>query len=162
MKKEKFKTTFTTPWGTYVYVRMPFGLINAGATFQRVMDVAFKDYIGKFMVVYQDDLTAYSKKVEDHCRHLENIFLKALEYGVSLNPRKCTFGVTKGKLLGYIVSKEGVKIDPERVATIDKIQKPKNVKGIQSFFGPVNFLRRFVTNFAEVSRPISKYSRKLL
>ena len=153
-EKEQFKTAFTTPWGTYVYVRMPFGLINAGATFQRVMDVAFKDYIDKFMVVYQDDLTAYSKKAEDHCRHLEKIFLKALEFGVSLNPRKCTFGVTEGKLLGHIVSKEGVKIDPERVAAIDKVQKPKNVKGIQSFFGQVNFLRRFVTNFAEVRRPI--------
>ena len=80
-EKEQLKTAFTTPWGTYVYVRMPFGLINVGATFQRAMDVAFKDYIEKFMVVYQDDLTAYSKKVEDHCRHLEKIFLKALEYG---------------------------------------------------------------------------------
>ena len=106
------------------------------------------------MVVYQDDLTAYSKKAEDHCSHLEKIFLKALEYGVSLNPRKCTFGVTEGKLLGHIVSKEGFKIDLERVATIDKVQKPKNVKGIQYCFGQVNFLRRFVTNFAEVSGPI--------
>ena len=69
-EKEKFKSTFTTPWGTYVYMRMPFGLINAGATFQRAVDVAFKDYINKFMVVYQDDLTTYSKKAEDHCRHL--------------------------------------------------------------------------------------------
>ena len=114
------------------------------------MNVAFKDYIDKFIVVYQDDLIAYSKKVEDHCKHLENIFLKALEYGVSLNPRKCIFGVIEGKLLGHIVSREGVKIDPKRVAAIEKVQKPKNVKGIQSFFGQVNFLRRFVTNFTEV------------
>ena len=106
------------------------------------------------MVVYQDDLIAYSKRVEDHCNHLEKIFIKALEYGVSLNPRKCAFGVTEEIFLGHIVSKEGVRIDLERVATIDKVQKPKNVKGIQSFFGQVNFLRRFVTNFAEVSRPI--------
>ena len=79
MKENKqFKTNFTTPWGTYVYVRMPFGLINACATFQRAMDVAFHEYIKNFMAVYQDDLIAYSKKVEDHCRHLENIFIKAL------------------------------------------------------------------------------------
>ena len=94
-EKEQFKTAFTTPWGTYAYMRMPFGLINAGATFQRAMDVAFKDYIEKFMVLYQDDLTAYSKKAEDHCKHLEKIFLKALEYGVSLNPRKCLLGSQK-------------------------------------------------------------------
>lgn len=153
-EKEQYKTTFTTPWGAYVYLRMPFGLKNAATTFQRAMDVTFANYINKFMVVYQDDLTAYSKKVEDHCGHLEKIFIKALEYGVSLNPRKCIFGVTGGNLLGHIVSKSGVRIDPERVATIDKISQPKNVKGIQSFFGQINFLRRFVTNFAEISRPI--------
>ena len=104
-ENEQFKTAFTTPWGTYVYLRMTFGLINTGATFQRAMDVAFHEYINKFMVVYHDDLTTYSKKVEDHCRHLEKIFIKALEYGVSLNPKKCAFGVTEGRLLGHIVSK---------------------------------------------------------
>ena len=91
-ENEQFKTAFTTPWGTYVYVRMPFGLINAGATFQRAMDVAFHDYIKKFMVVYQDDLIAYSKKAEDHPRHLEKKFIRALEYGVSLNPKKLHLG----------------------------------------------------------------------
>ena len=122
--------------------------------------MAFHDFIDKFMVIYQDDLTTYSKKFEDHCGHLERIFIKALEYGVSLNPYKCSFGVTEGKLLGHIVSKDGVKIDPERVASIDKIPKPKNVKGIQSFFGKVNFLRSFVTNFSKINRPISKMLKK--
>ena len=68
------------------------------------MDVAFHDYINKFNMVYQDDLTTYSKKDEDHCGHLERIFIKALEYGVSLNPKKYAFRVAKGKLLGHIVS----------------------------------------------------------
>ena len=71
--------------------------IGQGATFQRAMDVAFHEYINKFMVLYQDDLIAYSKKAGDHCSHLEKIFIKDLEYGVSLNPKKCTFGVSKGK-----------------------------------------------------------------
>ena len=82
------------------------------------------------MVIYQDDLTTYSKEVKDHYRHLKKIFVKALEYGVSLNPKKCVFVVTEGKLLGHIVSKDGIRIDPERVMAIDKIPKPKNVKGI--------------------------------
>ena len=159
-EEEKFKTKFSTPWGTYVYVRMPFVLTNIGATFQRAMDVAFHEYINNFFVIYQDDLTTYSKNLEDHCRHLEKFFIKAFEFGVSLNPKKCTFGVTEGKLLGHIVSKDGVKIDPERVVAIDKVIKPKSVKGIQSFFGQVNFLRRFVTNFAKISRPISKMLKK--
>lgn len=116
---------FTTPWGTYFYLRIPFGLTNAGATFERAMDVAFTDLINTIMVVYQDDLAAYSKKV----------FIKALEYGISLNPKKYHFAITKGKLLGHIVSKEGIKIDLERVEAIDKIHVPKSVKAIQSFFG---------------------------
>lgn len=128
-ESEQFKIAFTTPWGTYVYVRMPFGLTNAGATFQRAMDVAFSDFINDFLVVYQDDLSVYSNNEDDHCTHLEKIFVRALEYGISLNPRKCAFGVTEGKLLSHLVGKKGVKIDPKRVAAIDKIPKPKNVKG---------------------------------
>ena len=77
------------------------------------------------MIVYQDDLIAYSKKAKDQCKDLENFFIKALEYGVSLNPKRCAFGVTEGRLLGHIVSKDGVKIDPERVAAIDKVPKQK-------------------------------------
>lgn len=118
------------------------------------MDVAFHDYIDKFVVVYQGELITYSKKAEDHCKHLKKKFIKALEYGVALNPKKCIFWVIEGVLLGHIVSKDSVKIDTERVASIDEVPKLKNVKGIQSFFGQVNFLRRFVTNFVDISRQI--------
>ena len=92
--------------------------------------------------------------------HLEKVFTGALKFGISLNPRKFHFAVTEGRLLGHLVGKHGVRIDPERVEAIDKIQKPRSVKGIQSFFGQINFLRRFVTNFAEVSRPISRMLKK--
>lgn len=112
-ESEQYKTAFTTPWGTYVYARIPFGLTNVGATFQRAMDVAFDGLIDLIMVIYQDDLTAYSKRAEDHCKHLEKIFIRALEFGISLNRKKCQFEATEGKLLGHIISKEGVRIDPE-------------------------------------------------
>ena len=75
-EKEQFKTTFTTPWGMHIHVKMPFGLTNARETFQREMDVAFANFKEKFMVVYHDDLTAYSKEAKDHCKHLEKIFIK--------------------------------------------------------------------------------------
>ena len=74
-------------------------------TFQRAMEVAFEKLIDDILVVFQDDLTASSKKVEDHCKHLDNIFLRALEYGISINPKKCRFGVTKGKFLGCNINK---------------------------------------------------------
>lgn len=99
------------------------------------MDVAFAELIDIIMVVYQDDMTAYSKWVEDHCNHLEKNFKRPLEYGISLNPKKCHFGVEEGKLLGHIVSKEGVRIDPERLATINEVPILKTVKTIQSFLG---------------------------
>ena len=69
-EKEQFKTTFTTPWGMYVYVRMPFGLTNVRETFQREMDVAFANFKEKFMIVYQDDLTPYTKEAKDYCKNL--------------------------------------------------------------------------------------------
>ena len=80
-ESEQYKTTFTTPWGAYVYVRMSFGITNARETFQCAMDVAFVDIIDNFLVVYQDDLTTYSKDENDHCMHLEKVFTRALKYG---------------------------------------------------------------------------------
>jgi hypothetical protein len=97
---DQLKTAFTTPWGTYKYLRMPFGLTNAGATFQRAMDYAFRDLIGKLIEIYQDDLTTISKKREQHIQHLRTIFQRCREYGISLNPKKSIFGVDKGKLTG--------------------------------------------------------------
>ena len=127
---------------------------NVRENFQHAMDVAFADIVDKFLTMYHIDLTSYSKDEDDHCMQLEKAFIRALKYCISLNPRKCKFGVTEGKLLGHLVGKYGVRINPERVEAIDNIQKPKSVKCIKSFFGKINFLRRFVTNFVEISRPI--------
>lgn len=99
------------------------------------MDVEFAELIDVIMVVYQDEMNAYSKRAEDHCNHLEKNFKRDLEYGISLNPRKCHFGVEEGKLLGHIMSKKGVRIDPERVSAINEVHIPKIVKAIQSFIG---------------------------
>lgn len=83
--------------------------------------MAFEDIIDKFLAVYQDDLTRYSKKEDEYFMHLENVFIRAIENGISLNPRNCAFHVNKGKFLGHLVGKEGVRIDLERVEAIDKI-----------------------------------------
>jgi hypothetical protein len=106
------KTTFITPWETYAYAKMPFGLKNVGATFQRSMDHVFSGLIGKFMEDYQYDLTVHSNKREDHIHHLRKVFERCRLYDVSLNPKKCLFVVTQGKLLGNIVCKERIYIDP--------------------------------------------------
>ena len=103
--EDQFKTAFTTKWGTMAYKRMPFGLSNAGATFQKAMDMAFHNLMYKFVLVYLDDITVYSKNATDHIGHLTQIFQRCREFGISLNPRKCVFFVHEGKLLGYVVSK---------------------------------------------------------
>ena len=100
-KGDQKKTAFTTPWGTFMYARMPFGLMNAGATFQRAMDIAF---VGdEFVVVYLDDVTIFSNSDEEHLQHLQKAFLKCRKYGLSLNPKKSLFALEEGKLLGHIV-----------------------------------------------------------
>ncbi|XP_057849103.1 uncharacterized protein LOC131060024 [Cryptomeria japonica] len=124
------------------------------------MDVAFVELIDVIMVIYQYDMTAYSKRAEHHCTRLEKIFKKALEYGISLNPKKCHFGVEEGNLLGHIVSKEGVRIDPERVAAINEVLIPKMVKAIQSFLGQINFIKIFILNFVDIVKPIVHMLKK--
>jgi hypothetical protein len=157
---DKENTAFTTPWGTFMYDKMPFGLMNAGATFQRAMDIAFVGKRDKFVVIYLDDLTMFSKSDEDHIIHLKQTFEKFCKYGLSLNPIKSHFAMQEGKLLGHIVSRDGIRIDPKRVEAIETLDIPRNVKEIQSFLGKIFFLRRFVPNFAEIVKLITDMLRK--
>jgi len=123
-KEDQNKTTFTTPWGTYKFLRMSFGLLNASATFQRAMDFSFKELIGKIIEIYHNDLTVFSREISDHISHLRQVFIRCWKYGISLNPAKSIFGVDEGKLLGHIIFKDGVKVDPERVEAIKKVPMP--------------------------------------
>lgn len=116
--EDQLKTTFTTPWGTFTYVKMPFGLMNAGATFQRAMDIAFSKEIGHFIFIYLDDIIVYSKTDEEHLKHLRRVFEKCRIFSLSLNPKKTVFGLQEGKLLSHIISEKGIKIDPHRVEGI--------------------------------------------
>ena len=154
------KTTFTTPWGTFMYSKMPFGLMNTGATFQCAMDIAFSKEKDKFVVVYLDDITVFSKFDKKHLEHLERIFLKCIKFGISLNPKKSHFAPEEGKLLEHIISKDGIRIDPGRMDAIRQISLPRNKKEVQSFIGKVNFLRRFIIDCAEKMRNITEMLRK--
>jgi ribonuclease HI len=154
------KTAFTTPWGTFMYSKMPFGLMNVGATFQRAMDIAFVGEKDKFVLIYLDDITVYSSNHEEHLKHLKRVFLKCRQFGISLNPKKSQFALRKGKLLGHIVSAEGVMIDPARVEAIQKLSLPRSKKDIQSLLGKINFVRRFVPNFAELVKHITCMLKK--
>jgi hypothetical protein len=157
---DREKTTFTTPWGTFMYDKMPFGLMNAGATFQRVMDITFVSERDKFFVIYLDDLAVFSNSDTEHLFHLRQTFEKWQKFVLSLHPKKSHFAMQEGNILGHILSKEGIKVDPKRVEAIELINIPRKRKQIQSFLGKINFLRRFIPNFAEIIKMIIDMLKK--
>ena len=132
---DQLKTTFRTPWGTYAYRKMPFGLINVSATFQRAMDISFRGLINQSVVVYLDDVIVFSKNKGDHLAHLRSVLQQCRKYDISLNPKKSVFAVEQGKMLGFIVSNEGMIIEPERTQVISKLPPPSSKNSMQYFLG---------------------------
>ena len=114
--------------GEHLCMRRCHGLMNARATFQRAMDITFAGKRDRFVMIYLDDITVFSKSDEEHLMHLQQIFGKCRKYGLSLNPKKYLFVIEEGKLLGHIVSKKGICIDPNRVDSIQTINLPRNKK----------------------------------
>ena len=141
---------------------MPFGLSNAGATFQRAMDLAFVGKVNNFIVIYLDDLTVFSKSNPRHLKHLKKVFERCRKFGISLNPKNSLFDIKEGKLLGHIISKYGVVIDPKRVSAIQSLSLPRHKKEIQSFLGKINFLRRFIPNYAEIVKDITDMLKRTM
>jgi hypothetical protein len=137
-----------------MYDNMPFGLMNVGAMFQREMDIAFIGEKDKFIVIYIYYIIVFSKFDDEHLQHIKQTFKKCRRHGISLNPKKYHFVMHEGNLLGHIVSTRGIKIDPKRVNAIQMIDIPRNKKSIQSFIGRINFLRRFIPNFAKIIKLI--------
>ena len=133
----------------------PFDLKNAGATFQRAMSYAFHDS-RHTVQPYLDDLPAHSTKRQDHPTHLREIFLHYRHYHIRLNPHKCVFCVESGRLLGFIVSQEGIHLDPLKVEAILNLPPPASLQQLQSLQGKANFLRRFVPNYAEVAKGFTR------
>ena len=105
LPSDQHKTAFTTPWGTFMYVKMPFGLMNAGATFQRAMDIAFSEDIGYFIIIYLDDITFFSKTDEENLIHLKKVFEKCRKYGLSLNPKRHSLVSKKENFLATLFLK---------------------------------------------------------
>src|ERR1700733_3479883 len=157
---DQLKTTFRTKWGTYAYQKMPFGLVNAGATFQRAMDTAFRGLINRSVVIYLDDITVFSKKRSNHLHDLDQILQRCKRYGISLNPKKSFFALDQGKLLGFVVSRDGIYIDPDRIKEISDIPFPYNKKSMQSFLGQINFVKRFVPDFSQIVLPLQIMIKK--
>ena len=132
---------------------MPFGLKNAGATYQRLVNRMFKDQLGRNMEVYVDDMLVKSKTSGDHSDDLEEAFAVIRKYGMKLNPKKCTFGVSSGKFLGFIVSSRGVEANPEKIKAFIDMPSPWKHKDVQSVTGRIAALSRFVSKATDKCIP---------
>ena len=152
--------TFQTKWGTYAYDKMPFRLINVGATFQWAMDISFRGLINKSIVVYLNDITVYSKNREYHVPHLKAIFERCQWYEIFLNLKKSIFSMKEGTLLIFVFSPEGITIDLGRIEAIKDIVLPHNKKSMQYFLGKIKFVRRFISGFAEIVKPLQEMTKK--
>ena len=154
------KTSFITEWGTYYYWVMPFGLKNAGATYQRAATTLFHDMMHRDVEVYVDDMIVKSQGREAHLAALQRFFERIRQFRLRLNPKKCTFGVTYGKLLGHIVSKHGTEVDPEKIKAILNMPTPRTEKEIKGFLGRLQYISRFIARLTDICEPIFRLLRK--
>ncbi|XP_073137071.1 uncharacterized protein [Henckelia pumila] len=159
-KEDKDKVSFVTSTGTYCYVVMPFGLKNAGATYQRLMDKVFEQQIGKNIEVYVDDILIKTRTADQFITDLAQTFQTLRNYQLKLNPSKCTFGVRAGKFLGYMVTRRGIEENPEKVQAIISMSSPRNVQEVQRLTGRITALARFISRSADKSLSLFKALRK--
>ena len=146
-------TSFVTGQGTYCYQVMPFGLKNAGATYQRLVNRIFQKQIGISMEVYIDDMLVKSVQVELHIAHLAKSFQVLKNYNMKLNPTKCAFGVSAIKFLGFMVNSRGIEANPDKIKVVLAMHPPSNTKEIQRLTGRIATLSRFVSRSSDKCRP---------
>ena len=154
------KTSFVTGQGTYCYRVMLFGLKNAGATYQRLVNRMFQKQIGTFMEVYIDNMLVKSIKVELHITHLAEVFQVLKIYNMKLNPAKCTFGVSVGKFLSFIVNNREIEANPNKIKAVLDMLPPSNIKDIQRLTGKIPALNRFVSKANDRCRPFFQVLKK--
>lgn len=153
-------TTFRTRYGAYKYKVVPFGITNGPAVFQRFVNSTFFDYLDKFLTAFVDDLLIYSRNMEEHQEHVRLVLERLRNAGLQASISKCEFHVTRTKYLGFIITTEGVEVDPEKVSVIQNWAIPTTVRGVQSFLGFCNFYRRFIKNYSGIAKALYRLTRQ--
>ena len=139
---------------------MLFGLSNAPSTFMRLMNEVLRDFIGKFVIDYLDDILVFSQIEEEHLKHLRYVLERLQQENVLINVNKCTFMKTKLVYLGFVISREGLKMDPEKVQAIIDWPSPRNIFEVRSFHGLASFYRKFINNFSGICASIVETIKK--
>lgn len=159
-KNDQKLTAFSTPFGHYEYVRMPFGLKNAPSTFQRLMNSVLRKYINKICVVYMDDILIFSTSIEEHVESIRLIFDELTKANLKIQIDKCSFFRKETEYLGHILTDKGVSPNPSKVAQISKLQIPKTQKQIKCFLGMTGYYRKFIQNYSKIAYPMVRYLKK--
>ena len=155
-EEHKQRTAFTVgSLGFYEYNRLPFGLTNSPATYQRLMEECLGDLNHNICHIYLDDVVVFSETYEQHLERLEQVFLKIKEAGLKLSPKKCKFFQSEVKYVGHIVSAEGIRADPEKISKIVNWSEPSNVDELRTFLGFTGYYRRFVKDYAKLAKPLN-------
>lgn len=159
-EQDRDKTAFVTPFGLYRFKRMPFGLKNAPATFQRLIN-RFKTGLPKVSILcYLDDIIILSQTFEQHLNDLEQVFVHLASYNLIANRDKCNFFKDEVKYLGHVITSSGIKVNPEKVSAIKDMVEPKNIRHLKSFLQTCSWYRKFVPKFSEISKPLSELTKK--
>lgn len=152
---DEWNTAFKTRDGLYEWLVIPFGLSNAPSTFTRLMTEVLRPFIGKFVVVYFDDILIFSRNSEDHIEHLRRVFEALRRESLYINLKKCSFMVDKVLFQGYVVSADGISVDEDKVKAIRDWPTPKTLTQVRSFHGLATFYRRFIRNFSSIVRRVT-------
>ncbi len=156
---DEWKTAFSTTTGHWEYQVMPFGLANAPAVFQAFINDVLREMLNRFVFVYLDDILIFSDSLQEHIDHIQQVLKKLLENHLFVKLEKCEFHVSQVSFLGYVVSQEGIQMEPRKVSAITNWPQPKTLKQVQRFLGFANFYRRFIHNFSTIAAPISALTK---
>lgn len=154
------KTAFRTPFGHFEYTVLSFGLVNAPATFQAVMDRLFRPFLDKFVVCYLDDILVYSKNVDEHIEHLRQVFDVLRREQLYAKLSKCHWAKSQVEYLGHIVSADGIRMDPRKTSAVKDWPKPTNVSDLRKFLGLTNYFRKFIERYSILVAPLTSLTRK--
>ncbi|SPC66568.1 uncharacterized protein UHOD_12259 [Ustilago sp. UG-2017b] len=159
-KGDEWKTAFRTRYGLFQYNVMPFGLTNAPASFQHLMNDTFKDMLDRSLIIYLDDLLIYSSTLKQHQEHVSAVLARLRQAGLYAKAEKCQFSTSQTEFLGFVVSDQGVSMDPSKTEVITNWPVPQSVHDVQVFLGFCNFYRKFIPQYSRTAYPLTQLLRK--